>query len=346
MSRKTIKQSLQYGLSMLIALAVLWYVLRDVQLEEMLDSLTDVKYSYILLSLFFALIGYLLRAWRWNLMLAPMGYRPGFARTLMALMIGYLANLALPRLGEVARCGVLNKSSGVPVSTSLGTVVAERAIDLVFLLLIVALALILEIDRLEGFLAEMFAGGGELPSATIWGWLLATLLLMGALGWWIFQTYKHRLEENALYQKVIQFSRDLLAGIMSVRRVEQPFGFWIASVLIWVMYYMMTYVIVFSLPQTAGIDLMAGLSILAMGAIGMAAPVQGGLGTYHLLVSGVLMVYGASKNSAVLLAFILHTSQTIFVVLLGALAVLGIFLISRRERASKIAEHEKAGNKY
>lgn len=337
---------LQYGLSLLIALTVLWYLLRDVQLEEMLDSLADINYFWVLLSLFFGLIGYLLRAWRWNLMLAPMGYRPGFIRTFMALMIGYLANLAFPRLGEVARCGVLKRSSGVPVSTSLGTVLAERAIDLIMLLIIVATALFLEIDRLEGFLAELFtADGRELPSSALWAWLAAAVFVLVGLGWWIFNTYKHRLQENALYQKVIKFSRDLLAGVLSVRKVEHPLGFWGSTVAIWLMYYLMTYIILFSLPQTAGIDLMAGLSILAMGGIGMAAPVQGGLGTYHLLVSGVLMVYGASKNAAVLLAFLLHTSQTILVIILGIIALLGIFLISRNKGVVTFPEHEKAGNK-
>lgn len=346
MSRKTIRQVLQYGLSLLIALAVLWYVLRDVQLEEMLDSLADVSYIWVLLSLLFGVIGYLLRAWRWNLMLAPMGYRPGFGRTFMALMIGYLANLALPRLGEVARCGVLKKSSEVPVSASLGTVLAERAIDFIFLLLVVASALLLEIDRLEGFLAETFTGGQSLPAAAMWTWLLLALLLLGGLGWWIFNTYKHRLQENTLYQKIINFSRELLAGILSVRKIEQPLGFWASSIGIWLMYYLMTYIIVFSLPQTAGIDLMAGLSILAMGGIGMAAPVQGGLGTYHLLVSGVLVAYGASRNSAVLLAFLLHTSQTILVILLGMVALAGLFLISRKRGWSTFTEHEKAGDKH
>lgn len=336
---------LQYGLSLLIALTVLWYVLRDIELEEMLDSLADINYFWVFLSLLFGLIGYLLRAWRWTLLLAPMGHRPGFSRTFMALMIGYLANLAFPRLGEVARCGVLNRSSGVPVSTSLGTVLAERAIDLIMLLIIVATALLLELDRLEGFLAELFTEGSKLPSAAVWSWLLVAVLVFAGLGWWIFNTYRHRLQENALYQKIIQFSRDLLAGVLSVRKVEQPLGFWASTIVIWLMYYLMTYIILFSLPQTAGIDLMAGLSILAMGGIGMAAPVQGGLGTYHLLVSGVLMVYGASKNAAVLLAFLLHTSQTILVILLGVIALLGIFLIGRNERVETFTEHEKAGNK-
>ena len=93
----------------------------------------------------------------------------------------------------------------------------------------------------------------------------------------------------------------------------------------------MSYLIVFSLPQTSGIDLIAGLAILAMGGIGMAAPVQGGLGTYHLLVSGVLMVYGAAKNDAVLLAFVLHTSQTVLVIIVGVISLFVSFLINRKK---------------
>jgi uncharacterized protein (TIRG00374 family) len=336
---KYIKQFLQYALSLAIALAVLWYVLRGVEVEEMLEALAGINYFWVILSLAFGLISYLLRAWRWNLLMAPLGYKPAYNRTFTALMIGYLANLALPRLGEIARCGVLKKTDEVPVSASLGTVLAERVIDFIFLLLVVATAIVLEIDRLEGFLNEIFSGWGYLPSAAAWMYLSLAVLLLAGLAWWIFQTYKAQLRESALYQKVKAFMRDLLLGALSVRKVEHPLGFWLSTILIWVMYYLMTYVIVFSLPQTAGMDMMAGLSILAMGGIGMAAPVQGGLGTYHLLVSGVLMIYGASRNEAVLLAFLLHTSQSILVILAGIVSLVGFMLISRKNKNKLRVEH-------
>ena len=331
MNSKLTKQILQYSLSLAIAVGVLWFVLQDVAIEEMLEKASSLDYFWIGISLFFALIGYCLRAYRWNLLLAPIGYRPSFLHTFLAMMVGYLANLLLPRFGEVVRCGVLKRSDDVPVSTSLGTVVAERVFDLLFLILIVVATLVLEFDKLKDFLEEIFSGGSRMPALSALTYLGAGLLIALLLVVWFYQRNKAFIKEHALYIKVTSFVGELLKGLLSVRRLEHPWGFWISSTLIWVMYYLMSYVIVFSLPQTSDINFLAGLAILAMGGIGMAAPVQGGLGTYHLLVSGILMVYGASKNDAVLLAFVLHTSQTIFVIIVGVASLFGSFLINRNK---------------
>ena len=342
MGRNVLRQILQYSLSLAVAIGILWYVLRDVQLAEMLEKAAAINYLWVGASLFFGLVGYLLRAWRWNLLLAPLGYRPSLASTFIALMIGYLANLVLPRLGEVARCGVLKRDEEVPLSASLGTVLAERVIDLLFLIAIVVGTLLLEFKELQGFLSEVFAGGeSRLPSTQVW------LAMLGVLGvvllglWGLYRAYRESIHNHALFQKVKNFVKELLTGLLSVRRLQNPWGFWFSSISIWLMYYLMSYVIVFSLPQTAGIDVMAGFSILAMGGIGMAAPVQGGLGTYHLLVSGVLMVYGATKSDAVLLAFVLHTSQTLLVILVGILSLGASFLRNRKKPLISV-EHGKA----
>ncbi len=331
MNSKFLKPFLQYTLSLAIAVGVLWFVLKDVAIEEMLGKVSELNYFWIGVSLFCALLGYGFRVYRWNLLLAPLGYRPGFLHTFLATMIGYLANLVLPRFGEVVRCGVLKRSDNVPVSTSLGTVVAERVFDLFFLVLIVVATLFLEFDKLSAFLGEVFSGGSRMPAVSAFIYIGAGLLIAVFLGVWYYQRNKAFIREHAFYKKLSSFLKELLSGVLSVRELESRRGFWLSSSLIWVMYYLMSYVIVFSLPQTSGIDVLAGLAILAMGGIGMAAPVQGGLGTYHLLVSGVLMVYGASKNDAVLLAFVLHTSQTIFVIVTGVISLLVSFIINRKK---------------
>lgn len=341
MSRNVIKQILQYSFSLAVAIGILWYVLRDVQLEEMLEKAALLNYSWVGVSLVFAFIAYLLRAWRWNLLLAPLGYRPPLGSTFIALMIGYLANLVLPRLGEVARCGVLKRDEEIPLSASLGTVLAERVIDLLFLILIVVGTLLLEFDELQSFLTEIFTGGeSRLPSAQVWLAMLAGLAVITLGLWLLYRGYKNQIHNHALFIKVQHFVKELLAGLLSVRSLKNPVGFWLSSVFIWVMYYLMSYVIVFSLPQTSGIDLMAGFSILAMGGIGMAAPVQGGLGTYHLLVSGVLMVYGATKSDAILLAFVLHTSQTLFVIFTGIFSLGASFLRNRKKSLISVEHGE------
>ncbi|WP_017733269.1 lysylphosphatidylglycerol synthase transmembrane domain-containing protein [Nafulsella turpanensis] len=339
MSKKLVKPVLQYTLSLAVAIGILWYVLSQVELEKMLGKLHLLNYWWIGASVFFGLLSYLLRAYRWNLLLAPIGYRPGFVPTFLATMVGYLANLLLPRFGEVVRCGMLKRSDAVPVSASLGTVLVDRAFDLLALLSIVGMALFLEFDVLKDFLAQIFQGEGTDSSSQgfFFYYLLAGVVLVAGLLWVIYRLYRVQILQHALYQKASGFVRELLAGVMSVRKLESPVGFWLSTILIWVMYYLMSYLIVFSLPATSDIDFIAGLSILAMGGIGMAAPVQGGLGTYHLLVSGVLMLYGAEENEAVLLAFVLHTSQTLLVIVVGSIS----FLISMlRKKAQPITSSQ------
>lgn len=331
MKGNVIGRILKYSFSLALAIGVMWYVLRDVALDDLLDKLDQLDYFWIGLSVFFGLISYVLRAYRWELLLAPLGYRPGFTNTFLAVMVAYLANMALPRLGEVARCGLLKKSSNVPVSASLGTVVAERIFDLLLLLLLMAVTFFLEFDKLKDFLAGVISAGPDSAQKSALWYIAGGFLLVVLLAIWYFRQNRHHIRKHSLYIKASSFLRELMEGMLSVRKLEKPWAFWASTLLIWVMYYLMSYVVVFSMPQTAGISLVAGLSILAMGGIGMAAPVQGGLGTYHLLVSGVLMVYGAPKSDAVLLALILHTSQTLLVVAGGGISLLISFFRNRKK---------------
>lgn len=338
MNLKFFKQVLQYAFSLAVAVGVLWYVLQDVAVEEMLETLPKLDFFWVGISIFLGFLGYLVRAFRWNLLLAPLAYRPGLINTYLALMVGYLANMVFPRAGELVRCGMLKRSNEVPVSNALGTVVTERVIDFLCLLLVVFITLLIEFDRLQAFLVDVFSEGERFTASSAMVYLLGGFLLVVLLLAWLVWWQRHDIRKHPLYQKVIAFARELLKGILSIQKLQKPAMFWVSTLFIWLTYYLMSYLIVFSLPQTADIELVAGLAILAMGGIGMAAPVQGGLGTYHLLVSGVLMVYGASKNDAVLLAFVLHTSQLILVIFTGVLSLI-VSLIRNKKKSLNPLEH-------
>jgi uncharacterized protein (TIRG00374 family) len=317
----TIKQVLKYILLLLLSLALLWFALRGVALNELAGRISEVEWSWVSLSLVASLISLVLRAFRWKLLLKPVGYSPSLGITFNSLMVGYLANFALPRFGEVARCGVLRKNAGIPMPTSFGTVLAERALDLIMLLLAVGVTLLLEFNKLEDFLAEIFSGESRFSSTGL-VWLLVAGAILGSICIYLWRIYHLRLMKFKLYQKVIGFGSDLLAGLLSIRKVEHQLAFWTSTLLIWVLYYYMTYLILFSLPHISNISFLVGLALLAMGGIAMAAPVQGGIGTYHVLVSGVLMLYGLSKGDAAFLTLLMHTSQSLFVIIIGSICLL------------------------
>lgn len=344
MKNINIKTVIQYSLSFVFALALLWYVFKDIDLYAMLGRLKDIDFTWVILSVVLSLLSHGARAYRWNLLIYTTGYKPSAGRTLLALMVGYFSNLLMPRMGEVSRCAVLKKTDDVPVTTSLGTVVAERIIDLFSLLLLLGITFLVEFNRLSSFFTGMFESkatqlGGSLLLVYIVGGIFLVLIIIAYV---IATKYKERIRRNALYLKIRHFLRQMVAGLISIKNLDKQAPFWIATFVIWFMYYMMSYVVFFALPETSGLGIWAGMAILVMGGLGMAAPVQGGIGTFHAMVSGVLILYGIKEADGVLFATILHTSQTLFVLLFGGASLLISMLVSKRNSSENTAYEHSA----
>ena len=330
------KNVLKYTVSLLIAGGLMWYVFHDIDADALLAKLKEVRYGWVLVAATIFLISYVTRAYRWNLLLQPLGYpRITLLRTVTAVSIGYFANLLVPRLGEVTRCGVLKRLEDVPITTGLGTVIAERLIDLVTLLLVTLVLFVAEFDRLSEFIARFAADkvGNAGQTFLVVGGALTLLL---ALLWVLWRMYRARLKRSALFQKVRTFGSEVVLGLASIRRIENKVGFWISTILLWTCYFLMSYVVFFALPETENLTPWAGLAVLVMGSFGMAAPVQGGFGTFHALVSGVLVLYGVSESDGVLFATLIHGLQTLSFIVFGAIAfVLASVLTPRKQPADR-----------
>jgi len=325
--------SLKYIIGLLVAVSLLWYVFKDWDFEDLLIRFKQVNYWWVLLSIFLSLISHAIRAYRWNLILHPLGYNELTTfRTFLAVMIGYLANLMAPRIGEVTRCGILKKTDGVNMSVSLGSVVAERIVDLLGLMVIILLGLILQFDRLSGFMLDFFQqkSSSMQLSSNIIRLLMAfgaIIALTGLVIWW----FRVRIKRSPIYYKLRSFLNEMADGFTSVLKLKNKSGFWISTVLIWVFYFAMAYVVIFAMPSTSHLSMLAGLSILIMGGLGMSAPVQGGFGTYHILVGSVLGLYGIVEKDGYFFATLMHTSQTFSILLFGSLS----FIISLRLKQKK-----------
>ena len=330
------KNVLKYAVSLLIAGGLMWYVFRDIDADVLLAKLTEVRYGWVVLAATIFLISYLTRAYRWKVLLQPLGYpRITLLRTVTAVSIGYFANLLVPRLGEITRCGVLKRLEDVPITTGLGTVIAERLIDLVTLLLITLILFVAEFDRLSAFITDFVAHKADNVGQTIFVAAGIVLLSLGLL-WVIWRVYRARLKRSAFFQKVRAFGTEVVRGLDSIRRIENKAGFWISTVLLWTCYFMMSYVVFFALPETENLTPWAGVAVLVMGSFGMAAPVQGGFGTFHALVSAVLVLYGVSESDGVLFATLVHGLQTLSFIVFGAVAfVLASVLTPRKQPANQ-----------
>jgi hypothetical protein len=209
------------------------------------------------------------------------------------------------------------------MSASFGTVIAERVLDFLILLGLIVVGLIIEFDRLNtfflGFINEKFEGI-ELTTAKMSAITLIGLIFVIGFGtlWW----FRERIKRKPLYYKVRSFIRELVSGFTSVLRLEKNPGFWLSTIGIWLLYYVMAYIMFFAVESTSDLGLAAGLSILIMGGLGMSAPVQGGFGTYHILVGSILLTYGIAEKDGYFFATLIHTSQTISVLLIGGISLL------------------------
>lgn len=320
-------------MSLAIAVALLFYVFRDWEFSELLARFGEVNYFWVGVSFFFSVISHVLRAYRWNLLLSPIGYTHlSTWRTFKAVMIGYLANLVAPRVGEITRCGVMKREDNVNMSASIGTVVAERLFDLLMLASLIFLGLILEFDKLSGFFIDFFDSKSDglslSPEALnlfiVFGFILVILLITL---WW----FRERVKRKPLYFKVRSFIREMMNGFTSVLRLENKFGFWTSTLLIWLLYFVMAFVLFYSIESTSHLGFIAGLSVLIMGGIGMSAPVQGGFGVYHILVGSILLTYGIAEKDGYFFATLVHTSQTIMVMVVGGISLI-LTLPSRNKK--------------
>lgn len=322
-------------ISLLIAAGLLWYVFKDFDLTTLFNKLREVDYRWVALAIVVFLMSHTLRAYRWNIMLYPLGFRHLTTfRTLLAVMVGYFANLIIPRMGEVSRCGMLKKTDDIPITTSLGTVVAERLVDLFCLFTAMLLLFILEFGRLNEFILSFL---GEKLSAIqqnvgVIYILIGVAVVLILLFFMLRNVIKKSLAQNKLMIKLRNLGREVLKGLTSISRIENKAGFWVSTLAIWLCYYMMSYVVFFALPETSSLGWRAGLAVLVMGSLGMAAPVQGGFGTFHALVSGVLLLYGVAEQEGVLFATLIHSMQTISFIIFGGISFFIASVLSTKKR--------------
>lgn len=320
MSQRTIS-FVKVLLSIGLAGGLLYLVFKNVEWEAFWEKAVQVDYLWVFASILLSILAYVARAYRWNILFEPLGYSLKTSRTTLAVLVGYLANLVLPRLGEITRCGVLNRNDQVPVPVALGSVVTERIIDMITLLILIVVSFLLEAERLLTFLESAYR------DLNIPGYVLVIVLVVGMLGVGLMIIFLRR--QDRYRGKFATLFKEFLAGILSLKYIKRPLGFVLSTLVIWVVYYLMSYIIVFSLPETAHLGLGAGFMLLITGGIAISLPVQSGFGTYHGMIAGMLLLYNIDKTTGIFLATLLHTSQIIAIGLFGSIALIMSFFLRR-----------------
>ena len=319
--KKSIIQILKFLAFLLVGLLLLWLAFRKTDFTKLGEGLREAKYVWLFLSIYFALLAYISRARRWILLINPLGYKPSLLNAFYSLMTGYLANMALPRIGEVSRCVALGKKEKIPVDQLFGTVVIERFIDFLSLLSIMIMILIKNSTTIGPFLIENIYQPFHQKLSEIFGaaWIFwAILSSSGVLILFILYKSRESLRRIRFFAKFFEIVKGIIHGLKTISKIERKWEFLFHTVFIWINYTLMTWVVVFAVKSTSHLDLYDGIFLLVIGGLAMSAPVTSGLGVFHFIISRALVVvYGISREDGLVYAILAHESQMIFGAILG-----------------------------
>ncbi|HNT93791.1 MAG: flippase-like domain-containing protein [Bacteroidales bacterium] len=327
--KKGLKQSLRAVLFLAFAALLLVLSFRGIDFAELWTVMRKANYLWLLPAVAFSILSFIIRARRWILLIEPLGSKPGLASTSHAVVTGYFANMIFPRLGEVAKCAALGKKENIPFDRLVGTMLIERTVDILTVLVLLAVTLIAGSTATGTFLSENVFGPAEekitssFGSATV---ITVIVLLLAITAVVMFFMLRERLSGYPVFKKLYSFSDGLLAGLKSILRLRRRWEFLLLTLLLWVSYFFMSYFPLLCLESTSGLGVEATLFILIIGSFGMAAPVQSGLGAYHWIVSrGMLVAYGIPLEEGLAYATLEHESQMILIAIMGAISLYALF---------------------
>ncbi|RIV22284.1 UPF0104 family protein [Fibrisoma montanum] len=294
---------LKRSIFLLLAIGLLIFALKDVSFGSLVQQFRQANYTLIALVGLVMIISYLLRGKRWQLQLQALGYQPTVLRTTVAMQTGMIASMIILGSGELTRCITLQRTDGVPVAQGIGSAVAERIIDIFMLMLVLLLTSILEFERVQSYVQQLTF---RVPSTYITISTLVALVVFAIVAKWIFTSQRFR--SHPLVIKLLSVLDGFSRGFMTIRKVPQLALFILLTILIQVSVWLSTYLMLMSLESTVSLPPTAALTILATSSIGgLAVPTQSGIGTFHFLVSRVLVLYGFSSAEGAIVATFIHT---------------------------------------
>ena len=337
MKQKTFK-ILKFISFFLLGIFIFWMVYKDQDISRIKSILTnDVNYFWIVISLLLGLLSHISRTIRWNLMIEPLDHKPRMLNTFLAVMVGYLMNLALPRMGEISRCGVIARYEKIPFTKLVGTVVLERLIDVLMLLILLLVVVITQFGKVLEFLNNNPEVNQKLHKVIYSPVLIGAFILFLLIVW----LSRHKIRGSSLTKKVMGFVGQFVEGFKSIRNIRNKGSFVFHSVFIWVLYYLMIYCVFFAFGFTSHLSPLAGLTVFVLGSFDMVAPVQGGIGAWHFMVIEGLALYGVDRADGKVFALLAHGSTTIMLIVLGLIGLLVLPFVNERGEEVELSGKRK-----
>lgn len=331
---------LQYVFFIGLAIFLVWWSLSSIKADQwplIKHSLRNANYWLLVPVIVALLASHLSRAIRWKILMEPMGYKPRLSNTYMAVLIGYMANLAVPRLGEVLKCTILARYEKVPADKLVGTIVAERAFDLICLIIVMVITIITQTgligDFLYSLMGDTFGSKAKSMTGTKMIIILAVLLLLAGGAWYVFKKFSH----VSFIYKTKRVIQGIWQGLTSVRLLKNKGWFLFHTIFIWAMYLASVQIGMFALQETAGFGIKASMAVLFSGSIAMIIT-PSGIGAYPELVLRTMSLYGLNEAYGKAFGWLLWTVQFFQILVFGLIALILLPYLNKQ----KVATDEKS----
>ncbi len=313
--KKIFSNIAKIALPLLIAGVLLFYMYRDFDFSEAKRIfLHEMNVWWLLASLVPITLSHVMRGLRWLITLEPLGYKPKKGDSIDSIFIAYASNVVIPRVGEVSRCAVLSKYDGVPFSKALGTLVAERLVDMLLVLLFVCVMIFTQLDVFVSLFAQTGTNEGALTAlfTSPKTYIIITVVIAVCALLWL------GLKKTKLYAKIKQMVRGFIDGLLSLKTMNRKGLFLLYTIGIWIGYFLEFYLAFFCFPFTAELSVVQALVIFAAISLAIIIPTPNGAGPWHFVVISMMTLYGVSQTDASSFALIVHAFQTLGVMCLGA----------------------------
>ena len=331
--KKAVLTILKYLFFLALGIFLVWWSIHkmgDKNWEECKTAIASAKFILFIPVFFILVASHISRAMRWKILMKPMGYNPSLVNTFFAVMVGYLANLAVPRLGEVLKCTILGKYEKVPADKLVGTILVERAIDVVSLLIVFVIAIATQADII-GEYAKTTIRKNFLSGSTQ-GMIIKIIAIIAAviLIYFVLKFIFNKYQDIGFVKKVNILFKGVGAGLSSIKNLDNKTVFILHSIFIWLCYAGGTYLGFFVIPQTAGLPIAATFPVLAFASIGMIIT-PGGIGTYQWFIMEVMILYGIDKGHGYANGLLQWTAQFFIILIVGFVSLIALPYYNRNK---------------
>lgn len=322
---------LQYVFFLSLGFGLIWYSskdLTDAQIDELKSSFAQTRFLFIIPVIGALLLSHYFRSLRWRLLMQPMGFFPSATNTFLSVLIGYFFNLLVPRLGEVMKCTMLAKYEKVPADKLIGTIVAERAVDLVCLVLVTVIMLATQFDLLgESALQSISTILKGMSYVKLALYLAGTLVVI-----FLIRLVLHRFAHIHVFAGIKRFLKNIVMGLTSIGKMQGRGWFLFHTLMIWVLYLLSIWLGFKAFPPVANLGFDPSVAILVFGSLGMIAT-QGGIGAYQFAVQKTLLLYGVTAVAGLAFGWVLWGAQTAIVLISGVISLILLPFVNRKKHA-------------